>query len=500
MAFDDGPIPPYFQLKTLLLDAVLSGEYRPGDRLPTEHELCRRYGISRTPVSRALSELAEEGVLVRQRRNGTFVNPHWLRRPSDRAEVRIVVPEGPWESMIRAAATSTAVGVSVVTVPRPTLHQFLTHAVAEGQAPDLALLDSVWLPEFAEAGFVHALEDVDERWIRDEYEVDFLAPLVAANRYGGRTYAVSAFADVVGLWYRREAVEGERRSEPLRTWAELRSTARSLAARGVRHPVAMPGGSKGGETTSYCLIALLASNGASVVGPHGVTLASRATEQVLRFVRSLIEDDLMAEDVVGYEWNRSARRLADGDAALSVGGSYEALALAERLGVSLDELWSLVGFVPIPAGPRGSPASLTGTMVYGIFRQAAQPKLAMRLLEQVVSPRGARRHLARDWPDSPETVCRRARGARASVRRADGDDARQCGDATRDAALPTRLGPAPVDARDGAHGPARCCERSAPCRRAHRRDHWATRRRRGEPGSPLTSATFSGRSTGCRHR
>jgi DNA-binding transcriptional regulator YhcF (GntR family) len=189
MAFDDGPIPPYFQLKTLLLDAVLSGEYRPGDRLPTEHELCRRYGISRTPVSRALSELAEEGVLVRQRRNGTFVNPHWLRRPSDRAEVRIVVPEGPWESMIRAAATSTAVGVSVVTVPRPTLHQFLTHAVAEGQAPDLALLDSVWLPEFAEAGFVHALEDVDERWIRDEYETDFLAPLVSANRYGGRTGA-----------------------------------------------------------------------------------------------------------------------------------------------------------------------------------------------------------------------------------------------------------------------------------------------------------------------
>ena len=119
MAFDDGPIPPYFQLKTLLLDAVLSGEYRPGDRLPTEHELCRRYGISRTPVSRALSELAEEGVLVRQRRNGTFVTPHWLRRANDRAEVRIVVPEGPWESMIRAAATSTAVGVSVVTVPRP---------------------------------------------------------------------------------------------------------------------------------------------------------------------------------------------------------------------------------------------------------------------------------------------------------------------------------------------------------------------------------------------
>ena len=386
MALDDGPIPPYFQLKTLLLDAILGGEYRPGDRLPTEHELCRRYAISRTPVSRALSELAEEGVLVRQRRNGTFVNPHWLRRPSDEAEVRIVVPEGPWESMIRAAATSTAVGVSVVTVARPSLHQFLTHAVAEGQAPDLALLDSVWLPEFAEAGFVHALEEVDERWIRQEHEVDFLAPLVAANRYRGRTYGVSAFADVVGLWYRRAEVERNGQTDPLRTWSELRSTARDLARRGFRHPVAMPGGSKGGETTSYCLMALLASNGATVLGGDGVTLASHPTEQVLRFVRSLIEDELMAAEVVGFEWNRAARLLAEGGAALTVGGSYEALALAERLGVSLDELWSLVGFVPIPAGPRGAPASVTGTMVYGVFRQAAQPKLAMRLLEQVVSP------------------------------------------------------------------------------------------------------------------
>jgi maltose-binding protein MalE len=94
----------------------------------------------------------------------------------------------------------------------------------------------------------------------------------------------------------------------------------------------------------------------------------------------------MSEDVVGYEWNRSARLLADGDAALSIGGSYEALALAERLGIPLEELWSRIGFVAVPAGPRGAQASLTGTMVYGIFRQAAQPKLAMRLLEQVVSP------------------------------------------------------------------------------------------------------------------
>ena len=99
------PIPIYFQLKTLLLEEILGGRYGPGDRLPTEHELCAHFRISRTPVTRALSELAEEGVILRHRRRGSFVNPHWLSRRPDQPEVRVVVPaEGPWAKMIRDAA------------------------------------------------------------------------------------------------------------------------------------------------------------------------------------------------------------------------------------------------------------------------------------------------------------------------------------------------------------------------------------------------------------
>ena len=51
----------------------------------------------------------------------------------------------------------------------------------------------------------------------------------------------------------------------------------------------------------------------------------------------------------------------------------------------LSELWDHFGFAPIPGGPRGAPATLAGGMVYGIFRQATHPKLAMRLLEAVTS-------------------------------------------------------------------------------------------------------------------
>jgi multiple sugar transport system substrate-binding protein len=378
------PIPLYFQLKTLLLEEILGGRYAPGDRLPTEHELCDHYGISRTPVSRALSELAEEGVILRHRRRGTFVNAHWLRRRSDQPEVRVVVSESLWGEVIRNAAPD-GIQVNAVTVPLPGLHHTLTHAVAEGQAPDLAIVDSVWIPELAAAGFLHALEDIDGNWVRDVHEVDFLEPLVVANHYGERTFGVSAFASLAGLWYRRRDLDAVG-SGPPRTWAELRSVARALRRAGTPQPIVMPGGSKGGETTAYCLIAFLASNGASVLGPAAVMLDSRATTQALRFLRSLIEEGLMTPDVVGFEWTRPIRLLSEGKAAISFGGSYEAQALAQGLGVPVEELWEHAGFIPVPAGPTGAPASVAGAMSYAIFRQAAQPDLAMRVLEAAVAP------------------------------------------------------------------------------------------------------------------
>ena len=385
MAIDpQQPIPIYYQLKTLLLEEILSGRYGVDARLPTEHELCARYGISRTPVSRALSELADDGVILRQRRRGTFVNPHWLRRRPDYPEVRVIVSEGPWGHLLEDAAPDD-IRVNVVTVPLPSLHQALTHAVADGQAPDIAIIDSVWIPEFAVDGFLHCLEDLDEDWVLREWKRDFLPPVLATNRYDGRTYGVSPLANVAGVWYRRGELEALG-VDPPTTWAELRTVARAAARNGMRHPVVTTGGSKGGETTAYCLIALLASNGVEVLGPDGVTLDSRATAQALRFLRSLVEEGLMSIDVLGYEWTRPIRLLGDGKAAISFGGSYEARTVAEALGVPLDELLDHVGFIPVPAGPAGAPASVAGTMSYGIFRQAPQPGLAMRLLERALAP------------------------------------------------------------------------------------------------------------------
>lgn len=54
-------------------ERIRSGEWRPGDRIPFEHELVARYGCSRATVSKALETLARDGLIERRRKAGSFV-------------------------------------------------------------------------------------------------------------------------------------------------------------------------------------------------------------------------------------------------------------------------------------------------------------------------------------------------------------------------------------------------------------------------------------------
>ncbi len=68
-----GPIPLYHQLSQLLRAAIEQGTYHPGDRLPSEPELIREYGVSRITVRQALDELEAEGLVMRRHGKGTYV-------------------------------------------------------------------------------------------------------------------------------------------------------------------------------------------------------------------------------------------------------------------------------------------------------------------------------------------------------------------------------------------------------------------------------------------
>jgi GntR family transcriptional regulator len=76
----DGAVPAftplYRQIKSLLTRSLQEGEWRPGETIPSEHELAARYKVSQGTVRKAVDELATENLLVRRQGRGTFVATH----------------------------------------------------------------------------------------------------------------------------------------------------------------------------------------------------------------------------------------------------------------------------------------------------------------------------------------------------------------------------------------------------------------------------------------
>jgi GntR family transcriptional regulator len=68
--------PLYDQIKVLLTQSLIGGEWRPGDMIPSEIELAGRYKVSQGTVRKAIDALATENILIRRQGKGTFVATH----------------------------------------------------------------------------------------------------------------------------------------------------------------------------------------------------------------------------------------------------------------------------------------------------------------------------------------------------------------------------------------------------------------------------------------
>jgi GntR family transcriptional regulator len=141
-------LPLYKQIKSLLVQRLHEAEWKPGEPIPSEHELAARFQVSQGTVRKAVDELAAENLLVRRQGKGTFVATHhepraqfrFLRLAPDRGE--IVPAQSRFLECRRVKAPPDVaqqlrlhVGDSVV---------FIRRLLSMGGAP--LVLDDIWLP------------------------------------------------------------------------------------------------------------------------------------------------------------------------------------------------------------------------------------------------------------------------------------------------------------------------------------------------------------------
>ena len=108
-------IPLYSQIYTAIAGMIQRGQFKTGDSLPSEHQLCHHLGVSRHTVRQALTRLGREGLIVSQAGKGTFVAS---KPPAKHLAIALLVigfseqiyqsRQGVYGSLVRGVAEVTA--------------------------------------------------------------------------------------------------------------------------------------------------------------------------------------------------------------------------------------------------------------------------------------------------------------------------------------------------------------------------------------------------------
>ncbi|MCO5108217.1 MAG: GntR family transcriptional regulator [Burkholderiaceae bacterium] len=166
-ATEAGPTfaPLYRQIRELLLRGLQSGEWKPGEPIPSEVELAARYRVSQGTVRKAIDELAAANLVVRRQGRGTFVASHrevrtqfrFLRLRPDEVGAGAATPGavgGPGESGPGMVMTSRVLECRRLRAPSEAARALSLRA---GEAVVLirrlleadgrpTVLDEIWLP------------------------------------------------------------------------------------------------------------------------------------------------------------------------------------------------------------------------------------------------------------------------------------------------------------------------------------------------------------------
>jgi multiple sugar transport system substrate-binding protein len=260
--------------------------------------------------------------------------------------------------------------VKVTPVPWDGAHNKIANAIAAGQTPDISLVGTTWMGEFAKTG---QLQQTPSSFDRDA----FFPGLWATTEIGGKSYGVPWYADTRALYYRKDFAE-KAGVQPPKTWDELKSFAQALQEKG--------GAQKGiylqsvGTGAWQTFMPFGWQAGGNIVDDSGkFTLDTPELRRALEYYTSFHAAGLSSNDRVLP--GQIEADFVDGKMGAFISGSYHRALLTTQGGAEFE---SKYGIVELPKGDKEAAFAGGGNMV--VFKGAKNSDGAWKFIQYLSRP------------------------------------------------------------------------------------------------------------------
>ncbi|HVH93454.1 MAG TPA: sugar ABC transporter substrate-binding protein [Nocardioidaceae bacterium] len=262
--------------------------------------------------------------------------------------------------------------VKVTAVPWEAAHDKISSAIAGGKTPDVSLIGTTWMGEFAKSGGLEATPKglVDQNAF---YPGGWKSTVV-----GDTSYGVPWYVETRVLYYRTDLAKKAGWDHAPKTWDELQKFAADLKKAGVKYPVSL----QPGQTGSWQSVLPFAwSNGAQVANAAGTdyTIDSPEMTEALDYYKSFFDK--------GYSQTRMLdpgeleNGFAKGTYGSFISGPWH-IGLVEDAGLTPDKYT----VAPLPGKDSSPGTSFTGGGDLAVFKDAKNRDGAWKLVKWLSQP------------------------------------------------------------------------------------------------------------------
>lgn len=261
--------------------------------------------------------------------------------------------------------------VEVTPVPWEGAHDKIATAIASGETPDVSLIGTTWMGEFAQTGGLEATPE-------DLFDPDqFFPGPWDSTVVDDTSYGVPWYVETRVLYFRTDLAE-QAGLQPPTSWEELKTFAQGLQEQGAEHGIYLQPGQTGSWQT---FMPFAWQNGAELTDGNEYTLDSPEMIEALEFYKSFFADGLSQDTVL--EPGALETGFVDGRIGSFVSGPWH-IGLVRDVGGS--DIEGKFDVVPLPGKDSGVGTSFVGGGNLAVFTDSDNRDGAWKFVEFLTLP------------------------------------------------------------------------------------------------------------------